>query len=79
MMIYSVYYVTDVKSADLINTPKKDQLSKCLKVHLKVLKMTCGDGYQCSNSKVPRKITKQEQIEQGPLKKIEVRSKAMEE
>lgn len=41
--------------------------------------MTCGDGYQCSNSKVPRKITKQEQIEQGPLKKIEARSKAMEE
>lgn len=44
---------------------------------MKHVYMTCCEIEQCSNSTVQRKIMKQDESEQGPLKKIEVG--AMEE
>lgn len=41
--------------------------------------MTCGDNKQFSNSKIHRKIAKQDQSEHEPLKKIDVRSITMKE
>lgn len=50
-----------------------------VKVAQPILYMTCGDNEKCSNSKVQRKITKQEQSEHRPLQKKEVGAGAMEE